>query len=219
MQEASKNYGEVSPRDESGGLSPCFANAIPANKRKEDYLVTPSMSIKDIISMNETTRLIRSQNGTVTERVCETAPRKITTSEAAFDVFRRYKGMYSKDDKRFFLNKTTGPYLAQLPLSQAINKDPDNPDMDILMGQEDLLKLVAFIKTVNRQGGYALCEISQINDEWCAVQNVTILGKPSNTGNVKHTTASNSHRPRQGKRYVREYHSATEPPVQGHLRT
>ena len=181
-------------------------NVLPVAKLSAGRVVVPETTLKDIISMVENTRLFSTSNGTVTERYVELTARKVTTSSVNVAIFQGYKGLYVSDN-RFVLDPTTGLYSAQTALQKAINQNKES--FEIVLGEEPLKELVQFLLITNSSGGYGACEVRQVSDSWYAVRGITLFGKAKAQSPVERFGGSITHRLRQGKRYVSEYHGAT----------
>ena len=83
-------------------------------------------------------------------------------------------------------------------------------ERELVMKRDLLVSFMGFLVSQNDSGGYAVCEICQLSDKWYGVRNIIILGKEAGTHQpVEPHSASISHKLRQGRCYVREYHSAT----------
>lgn len=181
---------------------------LPKPKVINGDVYIPSVHLKDIVSMAERTQVYNTNNGTQTERVCDLQCRKITTSQTVVSALKDYRAM-CVGNNRFFIDKIQGP----LPVSEALKcvVNSESEQMELVLNRDKLVELLAFIIAHNDSGGYAVCEYAQLSDNWYAVRNIIILGKE--TGNFRQPvelyTASISHRLRQGKRYIREYQSAT----------
>ena len=168
-------------------------------------LVVPAMSLKDLISMTEHTRIHATQNGSITERVCELTCRKITTAPVKLDMFKGYNGLFD-GPARFFLDKRNGRWTAEQGLGTVVNHDNYN---EIVMGINELEKLFAFLLDLNSSGGYGVCEVSRLSEHWYGVRRIIVIGREVNGPQpVQHFSASITAYMRQGKRYISEYHGA-----------
>ena len=195
----------------SGGMHSAEArqNFLPQPQGQKQTVIIPSANLKDIVSMAEHTRLISTNNGTVTERICDLQCRKIVTSPVNVDnMFKKGCRAMCVQKNRYFIDENNGPMDVSQALKFTINCNSD--ERELVMNWELLVAFMGFMVAHNDSGGYAVCEVCQLSEKWYAVRQIIILGKEKGSRQqVELHSASISHRLRQGKRYIREYHSAT----------
>ena len=190
----------------AGGMHSAMSrqNILGAPEHLERGVKVPSMYLKDIVSMAESSRVHNTGNGSIVERVCELSFRKINTNPMIIDVFKGYRAL-KVGQTRYFIDPKNGSISAESALLAIVNQ---NNDYELVVGDELLNQFVSFVGLTNDSGGYAVCEIAKLSDYWYGIRHVLMIGKAQSKAAIEYHSASITHGLRQGKRYIREYHSS-----------
>jgi hypothetical protein len=178
---------------------------LPACTRSEDgtKATVPSMYVKDMKGIREYTQKVKTPKGTVFVRQVQLTARKFHTQPVNLGhLFSGWRA--TKINNRYFLYPTCGADESSAALAAVVNKDDDSEIvMPIALLEE---QLIPFIRAVNRDQGYACCEIGRLGAVWFAVRNLLVLGHEDGHAPFQTSEKAKAILPGVGgKRYTAEF--------------